>query len=187
MKFFIALILVFLMTYGACAKSPTTAHATSARGAGSCAEIDPDAARSIEVRLELLKKTSSVEEAERLGAELAGAFDSHSCALVSKAISAGLTDRQIARLISIMPVSFVDRPCASREKLLVRLRYLNNLVPTEGRADSIGAFLQESLRRDTRECRGKDEVSETRVPVAMPVPFDASLEGMKFLQGIKSP
>lgn len=179
MRICIVLSLAYLLAGAACAKPPPILLPVEGRRASPCIGIDAEVAKFIDARLAHLGRASSFDDAERVGAELAQKFDLHPCEFVTKAIDAGLTDKEIARIISTIPVAFVDRPCARRERLQVRMGSLHRSRAAEVRTESIRAFLQVSLRRDARECRRRGGGSHN--PVAWPVPVDASLEGMKFL------
>ena len=151
MRVFLAPILVCLLAGAACSEALPNSSPVEERAVSICMRSDGRAASYIERQLVRLKETSSIEEGEQLGIELGAAFESHPCEFIEQAIDAGLGDRQIAGLIAMTSVEFVDKPCESEDLLLARLRSLKS-VPDVERTASIEASVRESLGRDAAEC-----------------------------------
>lgn len=106
---------------------------------------------------EYLKESDS-ERLESGRVRISGLFDRCPNEVITFAIAEDLGAGQIGRLISALPSSYVDDPCASEAVLLAKQRALVSARQTIDNQtyDGVSAFLQRLISVDALACRGHE-------------------------------
>lgn len=118
-----------------------------------CPGSNDEVVRYVRSKLARVSANAGADSGEELEVELGQAYDSHPCELVLEGSSSGLTDEQIARFITALPVDYVDQSCKRAAKLKERIHSLQ-MVPI-ARRTKLEDIVGQSLKRDERECKAQ--------------------------------
>jgi len=110
----------------------------------------------------LIKRHASSEDSEELEAHrilVSSAFDACPAEVLKLALSTDLDGEMIGRMISALPVSFVDRPCAVKRKIdekLVKLSSIKRDIKNQKLEDA-ERFMKHLALVNSKVCQPKYE------------------------------